>query len=158
MEKFFQKRFFIFFFIFALVISVRGEDNKGFLQSEKEIYLEWIKNNKILLYSEPEGKLLIVDTINKTSKELIKDVKRFMVSPDGTKIAYVVSKKEKEEIWMTDINGEQNKQLLEGESILYCVWSDDGGKLSCATLTDKNQVRVYVIRIETGEMVLIYSE
>lgn len=70
-------------------------------------------------------------------------VQNARISPNGEKIAFLSSITGERQIWLTDVNGKQSKQLTFGNGITFYRWFPNGEGLLYGADNDGNELEAY---------------
>ena len=107
--------------------------------------------NRGATFSEPS--LLpedpLIDLLARTNAK----VEDFAVSPDGSRIAYVSAEMGGYDLWVVDIDGANNRRIVDmyPEQCLFPSWSPDGEWIAYGARYDSPTGNLYVVRADGSE-------
>ncbi|MBI4656111.1 MAG: hypothetical protein HY746_05090 [Elusimicrobia bacterium] len=116
--------------------------------------LKWFPgDNKILLITKPEGKLVLIST-DTASNHVVEngEVKEASISPDGYKVVYSIQGKG---IWVVNADGSEKTQITTDDGF-NLIWSPGGIKISYMLFTEKG-ISIYVVHFDGSNKKLVYQ-
>jgi Tol biopolymer transport system component len=96
--------------------------------------VRWVPSGKILYtVCGPTTSLNLIDPVTAGSREIQHGFSAWhpSVSPDGQHIAFVTDRAGPEEIWISDIDGNDARQLTHQGPLRFPTWSPDGKTIYC---------------------------
>ena len=74
-----------------------------------------------------------------------------VLSPDGTRLAYIAKAQKSYGLFLLDLSTSQEQQLLALErDIVYPTWSPDGTRIAFMYVQDKDNWDIFTVEVATG--------